>query len=510
MDNPREAKTVALPLGAFPHLAPGSIWVDGVFEGVASHQLLTVQVEFPETLPNDMRAKSLHDLAPDYPLHDLPHPSWCRLVTTSDGIELVVPSSELIRAWYFFDSLVIPAVIAGAITNPRVLSHRHLPWIPELSYAGPDGTARIVHKNRLSIPSAQCLSRLLFDSKASEGAKFISKWMRTRLEQSSIPLPPALPPIRGSATWDVRCVPTYSPNSGRPRYLVTQLLGSDESLPYDRLERLNQTDLRPGTSIRDELEPIIRSIRRNIFEDPCVLDIYGDGVDDSLLGVEFVSLAFANSAVKVKTFVPAKGEQTHRGIWTEDGTAEVDKASVDPTAEHEDAVPPSSQSNVPSYEKPLTQEHEIKIAPLFEDVLNEICQHPALSSENWTTCFPFGARTVKIHNSSRNSSRSFVVASISNGLRHIYLLDAEPNKSESFRVVAVERRFGGAVPEFRLRQWLANFPYRPGCPWQCEESTRLRLIFKYMKHPGLRSTPENMEAKFRELIRKRVLELVLG
>lgn len=513
LDDPAKVETLTLSLGTFPHLALGTIWENGVFEGHVDHEIRFVEVDFSTDAGSRLRAQRLDELLPSgsYPLHGLANPGWCRLIPTTDGSELIVPSAEILRAWYFFDSNVIPAVIGGAIKNPSVLSHRHLPWIPELTCELLPSGARIVHKNRLSIPSAQCLARLLFDSTARDTAAYISQWIRGKQSKPSIPLPPALPPFSGRANWTVRCQRIASADGEKPRYLILQLLSSDDALPYDRLERLNQTDLRAGTKIAEDLKKIYRNFTRNIFDDHDAISLWGEGIDDSLQGVSIIGLAFDNSATRVKTFVPAKEEQTHKGVWVEDDPVDVSKAGVDPTAEHEEGVPPGSQTNsARSDDEEDKREHDLEIAPFFEEVIKAVASHDELIDEEWAGDFPFDTRQVQITHPVKALTRSFIVARLSNGRRHIYLLDAEPFNSESFRVIAAETKNGAEISKLDLTQWLGTFPHRPGCPWTCAESQRIGLAIERMKHQQHRKgmTAEQTKEKFKIRLVKKLLEII--
>lgn len=509
LDDPRITHTITLPLGTFPHLAVGTIWKDGVFDGHDVLDTKTVEISVPGRDQPRWRPCRLSDVLPEkfYPTHNLATPAGCFLLTTAAGEELIVPYAEILRAWYFFDSQVIPAVLGGAITLPYVLPLKYLPWVPELSGEGDNGSVRIVHKNRLSISSAQCLARLIFDDVARKRTVSISKQIRSRLQDPSIPLPLILPPFYGPASWDVRCYPVENTQSQAPRFMVQQLLGSNDKLPYNRLERLPLNDLRPGSTMADDLQEILRNTTRNIFEDSNDIELTGLGPDNSLQAVSVIGLSFGNSALKVHTVIPAKDEQTHTGKWIKDEDAIIKDASVDPTADPAPGTPSSSQETGSGTDE-VELVHTIDIAEIFGEIVCAVASHPSLRGMNWRGDFPFDRRKVVIKHPTEDTARSFIIARVSNGLRNLYLMDAEPiNNEKTGRLIAFEIKSGDTLSLSQLNRWLSSFPSRPGCRWTNTESMRMQLAFERMNH---QKNNGGAEDHTRSLFRDRVVNRLLG
>lgn len=511
LDHPSIAHVVTLPLGTFPHLALGTIWSDGVFNGHDVLDTKTFRISVPRKSEKAWRDCRLSDVVPEaiYPTHGLGSPAGCFLVPTDSGEELIVPYAEILRAWYFFDSAVMPAIISGAITLPRAIPHKFLPWVPELSARRGSGTVRIVHKNRLSVSSAKCLARLLFDDVARARTVAISQRIRARIKDPAVHLPDALPPFYGPAAWSVRCYQVENVEGSAKRYMVQQLLSSDDPVPYDRLERLPLVDLRPGSKRADELEPIIRKITRNIFEDDGVTELSGSGPDDSLDEVTLVGLGFRNSALQVPTVMPEKGEQTHTGKPVDGGDVHVSGGSVDPTADPEPGKPPTT---VDQEQKAAEEQevHEVDIAAAFQTIVKTVAAHPALAGQGWRGDFPFDDAKVRIRNEEQEKDRSFVIARVTNDLRFIYLMDAEPYGGEKLgRLVAFEVKSGIPLSESHLQEWLGSFPTKPGCRWTNSASGRMGLNFKRMNHqpPGEGSEEKTFE-NFTARVVERILEII--
>ncbi len=512
LDDPGVTHTITLPLGTFPHLAVGTIWKGGVFDGHDVLETKKVEISVPGRDQPRWRPSRLSDILPEalYPIHDLATPAGCFLLPTAAGEELIVPYAEILRAWYFFDSQVIPAVIGGAITLPYVLPLKYLPWVPELSGEGDDGSVRIVHKNRLSISSAQCLARLIFDDVARQRTVTISQKIKLGLRDPSAPLPLILPPFYGPASWDVRCYQVENTQSRTPRFMVQQLLGSDDKLPYNRLERLPLNDLRPGSTIADDLQEILRNTTRNIFEDSNDIELTGLGPDDSLQGVPLIGLTFGNSALRVPTVIPAKDEQTHTGKWIKDDDANIKDASVDPTASPAPGTPgtPGASQEATSGTDEVELVHTIDIAEMFGEIVCAVASHPSLRGMNWRGDFPFERRKVVIKHPTEDTARSFIIARVSNGLRNLYLMDAEPiNNEKTGRLIAFEIKSGDTLSLGQLNRWLSSFPSRPGCRWTNTESLRMQLAFERMNH---QKNNGGAEDHTRTLFRDRVVNRLLG
>lgn len=508
LDDPSVARVVTLPLGTFPHLALGTVWSDGVYDGHDVLDTKTVRIAVPRQKETAWRDCRLSDVMPEaiYPSHGLANPAGCFLIPTDGGEELIVPYAEILRAWYFFDSAVIPAIISGAITRPSVMPHKFLPWVPELSARVGSGAVRIVHKNRLSVSSAKCLARLLFDDVARRRTVDISQSIRVRIKDPAVHLPAALPPFYGPAVWIVRCYQVENVEGTAKRYMVQQLLSSDDPVPYDRLERLSLADLRPGSKRADELEPIIRRITRNIFEDDGVTELSGNGPDDSLDKITLAGLGFRNSALQVPTVLPEKGEQTHTGVPIDGGDARVNDGSVDPTAESTPGTPPTTVDQEPKAAE-APEIHNVDIAAAFKKIVETVAAHPDLAHQGWRGDFPFEKPKVKVRNEEQEKDRSFVIARVTNDLRNIYLMDAEPHSGEKLgRLIAFEVKSGVPLSESHLQEWLGSFPSKPGCRWTNSASGSMQLNFIRMNH---QPPAEGSEAKTFENFTARVVERIL-
>lgn len=503
---PSRTMVLPIPLGAFPHLALSSVWVDGRLEGVADHAQRTVHFEFGEQ-GESIRAQSLFDLASrkSYSIFGLKLPAWCRLLTAVDGTQWVLPHSEVLRAWYFFDSQVIPAVVAGAIVNPALLSPRHLPWVPELTY-WQGSTPQITHKNRLCIPSAQCLARLLFDPLAKGGANRVAHWIRKGLTKEAITLPPAPLPFAGSVRWTVRYLPITAPDTDQPRYLITQLLESNDTVAYPALQRLTETDLRPGQTLAEDLQTRIRDITRNVFDDAEAAVLTDEGLDEGLLGANLSALAFANSAVNVPTLVPTKDVQTERVIWKEVAQAQVSQVSVDPTADHQDDVPMATHANAPAPERVLQVVHELDIMAVFTLALTAVCQHPDLAGQGWRWDLPFGGRFTTAYHGGRKRGH-FRLARLLNEERHLYLIEHEREGGRGYPVAAVELQSRNPITPAFLQQWLRPFPYQGGA-WNGARYWGLWVVSITHSPPSL--TPEQTTENFRLRLTKALLKLIRG
>lgn len=129
-DDPSIAHVVTLPLGTFPHLALGTIWSDGVFDGHDVLDTKTVRISVLRQSEKAWIECRLSDVVPEaiYPTHGLGTPADCFLILADSGEELIVPYAEILRAWYFFDSAVIPAVSLLA-EGSSLLVDREIPHL---------------------------------------------------------------------------------------------------------------------------------------------------------------------------------------------------------------------------------------------------------------------------------------------------------------------------------------------------------------------------------------------
>lgn len=507
--------TVSLPLGCLPYLTATTLWKDGALAGFHSNESGEFHVDMESFDPKHHRARTPYDLLPPwiYPLHRMSGPSWCRVYPTRQGIELIVPNWEIIRNWYLFDSRIIPSVLAGAITRPDTVSARYVPWQPEDTRLLPPDGAQIVHADRLSRDVALCLARLILDPAGREGAEYLHQSIKGNSQRPLIQLPPVKPPFRCLSRWDVDYMPIPAHGSEPERLLVTCLRGTQESLPYKWIQVSSSTDFRQGPHSNSELPRVHRNTTRIILPEEDALDLYGDGHDGSLESAPAIGLFFGNSALNVEIKPPPdKTEQHYRGGHDNKSPVPIQGASVDDTALTQPGVAPLASSNVArADDHQRTRAHVLEIAPLFAEVMAEVAAHPEIGAD-WKGDFPFGTGTVRMHNSKRGTKRGFVVARLTNELRHIYLLDAETlTESESFRLILTERRHGGTLSEQHVQQWLGAFPHRPGCPWECETSLRLGLALERVKHQPhlLNQAPERTRAQFKSRLTEKVLSLIL-
>lgn len=263
-DNAGRVETVDLPLGHLPLLAANTIWRDGIFAGFQPTASGKFQIDMGAYDETRHRARSPFSLLPasSYPLHRIAGPCYCRVFPTIEGPELIVPSWEIIRTWYLFDTRIMTSVLAGAIAHPETVHSRYVPWRPEETRLIPPNRAQIVHADRIPKDVALCLARLVLDPDARKCAAFLHQRIKSKSGQPFIELPPVLPPFRCVSSWDVDYVEIPAHGTEPARLLVTCLRSTKEPMLYEEIEAQSITSFEQAPHADGDLPYVHRNTTR--------------------------------------------------------------------------------------------------------------------------------------------------------------------------------------------------------------------------------------------------------
>lgn len=474
---------ISLPLPALPYLALGSLWRDGFFSGFESSKTATVTVDMGriaeihrlEHDPYDIIARSVYPLA-------MSRRSGCRMLPTSDGRELIVPISELLRTSYFFDARLIEPILGGVFAHPELGSSMRLPWIPAGTFRLSPTEVQLMHRQGLGEGVAKRLGRLLFDDVARRMLGRVAVGYRQRSEASSFLLPFVEPSFDAQATWDVRYIDIPAYNEHPPRRLVLSIAGQNQPLPYESLVLVSDIDTRQGINSDDEgLKPVVRRTSSIVLPDDDGLTLYGSGPDSSVDAAPVAGLAFHDNALDVLIRRPPKELQSYRSAGGGDGLSAVHGLGTDTAGRSDHGLAGQRDAGVDEPESAIAPAAQTPLAlvdvrPVFDDIA--IALGPMLPG--WRVEYlevPGAAPGVmKVQHHRSKQVRPFLVLHLFHETRHVYLLKAGPLADhERFRLFICERPSGAPISLGLFAQWLSRFPYAYGNKWLDPSSKGLLL-----------------------------------
>jgi hypothetical protein len=496
-----------VPLGALPKLALGSMWRNEAVVGFVPTQHAAVSIDFSKIHVITHPAVDPYSVLPPsvYSLRALKDRSWCRVIPTLDGPELIIPHSEVLRAWYGFDARVMPFLASNGVEQPATTSRRLLLYQPEGTYLVPPRSAQITYPSHVSEDLALRLARLVLDPAARPGVRAVHRaFVRSAVGQP-IPLPHLLPPNQSLSRLDVRYVPV-PPYRGAPeRRLVLGIDGGDLPLPWDTLIPVALGDNRKGEDKADTLAPIRRNTTEVILPPDGALDIYGTAADAKLATVSLMGFGFRDNASHVRLARPAKTEQRAEHAGRSGVAITASGVSVDPTADAVDGRPGVGDSIAPKLPPHVLQ---LKMKEAFDGIIDSLRSEPAF--HGWTArYFEDQIHGIRLVNIARDEKRPYLILHFTNGLRHLYLIEAgKVREWESFCLFLGERMHGGQLSNGLLRQWLSDFPHPTGSHWMPLENNGLHWLPDYIVHQPRRRGQD--EATLRQKLVKRLVKRVLA
>jgi hypothetical protein len=467
---------VRIALGALPFLVAGSEWESGRFVRWVPHEEATVDVHVGH-FESEARAVTPFKLLDpsDYFLYRMPSPCYGRVLRVAAGPDLVVPTWEILRSWYLFHPRVVSAFVGGGLRFPDSVAASLLPWRPERTHWPAGGIPHLVRRKFVADDVAMRLARFLFDPVAAERAYYIYRSLRsgprTRGDRSWS-VPPVLPPYQGVGRWRIWYRDLPSTKERPARRLVMRICAADLPLPYEDIEIVSEADSSQGPNKDDNLplswtgaQPL------NMLADDGTVELTGDGADSALAGMSLDRFDFVDNAVHgVRMHRPTKLLQTHRhGGGTIDPVI-VTKVSVDPTAASQADQAAQGEGGSELTADPVRLPSTVSVVTMqqvFQAVIDVVNGPGSRLPNGWIASFYIeGGACFSVRNPKRDERRRFLAARISDGNRHLYMIEAERlRSSDKFSILICEERHGLELSDHMLSGWLKGFPFNHGSHW---------------------------------------------
>ena len=461
-NGPPRWKSLKRPLEELPLYGAQARWSNGRWHGYSDvaypRQSLTVNPDpiqaYATTALGDSRRVFTED---EYPLFEKRFTAGCAVYSTLEGIDLVVPSWQILQAFYLFDRHICAAVIAGMLDVEQDYGP-YAPWLPGTSC---DNSSVVYRAPRHIQPGiAKRFSRLLFDPLAQSRAMEINK----RLMADKKYLPLVKPPHAGPARWTFRGWP-LAPRAGRGRMLVLSLEGAAMLPPFGAFTFVQRTppesdlaELPPSVSPATHQEPGlddavplvgdrigVRGAREHSFKGPAFIDEYLDAMSVSTS----TEPSDAHPAQGVSLVLPA----------TELPVEAVSMATQGLEDKHVLAIRPAGPS------KPA--EDPAVLFTRTQQAFHAVCEHVAMHPHPTST---WSARVLTDNASDCfhrfwPSPRSFAILELRIGNAFTYVVDAMRHEEDEFPLAMVRHRTYGSLGLDQFHVWLKRFPASSSRPW---------------------------------------------
>lgn len=475
-------------LGALPFLVAGSEWESGRFVCWAPHDVDTVDVNVGH-FGSEARAVSPFKLLDpsDYFLHRMPSPCYGRVLRVTSGPDLVVPTWEILRSWYLFHPRVVSAFVGGGLRFPDSVAASLLPWRPERTRWPAGGIPRLVRRKFVADNVAMRLARFLFDPVAAECAYYIYRSLHggspTRGGQSWH-VPPVLPPYEGVGRWKIWYRDLASTKERPARRLVLRICAADIPLPYEDIEIISEADNSQGPNRDDPNLPLTWTGAQplNMLADDGTVELVSDGADSALAGMDLDRFDFLDNAVHgVRMHRPTKLLQTHRHGGGAADLVTVTKVSVDPTAVSQAGQAAQGSDGIELTADPVRLPSTVSVITMqhvFKAVIDAVNGPGSRLPNGWIASFYIeGGTCFSVRNPKRDERRRFLAARISDGNRHLYMIEAERlRSSDKFSILICEERHGLALSDSMLSRWLRGFPFNHGSHWLSPNYGEIDLV----------------------------------
>jgi hypothetical protein len=479
--------TRRVPLGALPLLVAGSEWEDGRFRGWGTHETADVEVSIGR-FDDEARAVSPYALlGTGYFLHRMAAPCYCRVFCTQEGPDLIVPTWEILRVWYLFHPRVVSAVIGGGLRFPDSVSSTLLPWRPDRTRWLAGDMPEICRRKFVSDSVAMRLARLLFDPVAENRAYYIYRNLqsgRAGRADGSRMVPPVLPPYEGTGQWKIwyRTIP--STGTTPARRLVLRVCGATAPLPYTDLVVASEVDNSQGANKDDPNLPLswTRSPPENMLPEDGAVVVSGTGADGTLDGIDIDHFAFVDNAVHaVRRHTPVKLLQSSRHGGGQGDPVKVGSVSMDPSAMSESgqAAQGSGGEELSTDDSRLPSDVSfVAMQDVFAALVEALNGPVSGLPVGWTASFyKEGGVCLSVYNDKRAERRLFLILRVTNGTRHIYVLEAQRlRENESYTILICEERHGLELSDQLFSNWLSRFPYAGGTHWVSFKYDDLALV----------------------------------
>lgn len=466
---PPETRWISLT--QLTYLRPQSLWIDGVFSDHPPGEELSFVVRaqdatlhapwLPGTRDNDLLKHG------DYYFHKVRDLAPCWVFATQDNVQLVVPAWEVLRAWYLFDSGVMPAVLAGAVRHVASLRRQHQPWLAGTGPREHDGQWQYVRPHWMSEAQALRMARLVFDDYAYAQAYDIFRQLMLAKQRAGsardaiLPLPAVKPPYQDDSVWTVRCTPISPSASGHKRYLVLSLQSVRAPDTLGRVHMQGERD--PGENQGDPNLPVYQRKGKAPIDphSSTNLSLVGAAPDEAVQSARIEGFDFYDDIIDCVEVVPSpKIEQVSRFVHAPTDPVLIAGGATDlaarPRGQHaridtEGAYPP--------------------LAP--DDLLQQTLDAFALVSAQagaelgWQGSFVTreGGRTFPVRSRRTGQIRHFAILQVTSGTLTGYALEAQRFSGEEFSL-CVCRSVSHLPMNARLfESWLEQFPAPRGSPW---------------------------------------------
>lgn len=431
----------------------------------------------------------------DYDLKGFDSLASCWIFHTAQNEDIVVPSWEILRAWYLFDDGVMPAVLAGAISDVASLPMRHQPWMDGTGLTL-DGKLQYVYPNWLGELGARKFARLYFDAFAnSEARKIYTQLMLPPIfvedGQSEHWMPAVLPPFEGHSRWTVKCIPLQPlARGGNKRWLVLDLQKSDAPLPFSDLVALPYIDTRQGQNAGDPSLPIREVLgKARVLLPTGTVDLVPVAADPLTEDLEIQGFGFDDNITRdLIVHTPEKAAQVSHVIH-------VPRASVTVTGGATDPAGPKNLSTARVWIKdgdaPFAEDTLLRqTIRAFRLIIDKYPQSRLIR----TTESVFLAT-----NAHSRIKRQFAILEMSASNRVAYVLDAQRFGSEEFPFFVCRHPFKDRYPLSVFQTWLSEFPAPRGLPWQVERGLPRGLFWNPRRLKHQPRDDANIERRIRRL-----------
>lgn len=439
----------------------------------------------------------------DHDLEGFDSPASCYVFHTTENEDLVVPCWEILRAWYLFDHGVMPAVLAGAISDVDRLPTRHQPW-REGTGLTQEGKRQYVYPRWLGEDGARRFARLYFDAFANSEARKIFPQLMNKSTPSldgwvECLMPAVLPPFEGPSRWTVKCK-SLKPlhKDGNERWLVLDLQKVDGPLPFSHLDLLPYEDHRQGLNANDPTLPTreVPGNARALVPDGAI-ELVPVAPDESIEPSDIVGFGFEDNISRDLVIDrPVKLKQVSRVAHLPRDDVETKSGGTDPAGPRSRRT---TRTRVTDDEAPFAEDTTLsQTLRAYRLVIGKYPHSRLIRS----------AESVFIAtNTSTRIRRQFAILEASVNGRIGYVLDAQRFGKEEFSFFVCRSPFKGRYQRSDFQSWLNNFPAPQGSPWRVEIgmprgllSTQHRLKHQPKDSSAIESRIERLAERIAEAV----------
>ncbi|AKC79865.1 hypothetical protein XB05_14680 [Xanthomonas arboricola] len=396
----------------------------------------------------------------EYPLHNRNVNADCYVFDTAEGADLVVPCWQILHAWYLFDPVVVPYVLAGMLDT----NHNYgveMPWLPGTQCQA----GHVTYHARSALPAhvAVAMARLLFDRGANRSARMIHQ----KLMANRTRLPLIWPPYHVPTEWVFRAR-RLSPRNGRARWLLLHLHHVHAAPFFEGFELVKEIAPLEQTSDR---KPVISRTGAPVAREVKHLALVGNrtGVRRAAAPSSFPALYFIDHGIESLSVTT---RMIHREAERVAGTTivlpnpelQIQAASLT-TLGPEDKEVLAVRERSPEKQAQEAETLFKRSRRAFQAVIDYLAQQSHPQGLPWSGRF--------IESASGNCffqqyprKRHFLILELRIADQHTYVLDVHRKPDDEEFALAMVRRVGAdALGPEHFHVWLKGFPFAGKDAW---------------------------------------------